>query len=407
MFVERVCRRRAAPDIAGFAASYALLVLTHLPLAVIGSLALLVYAAIRVERTHRVSTVLRLAISVALGLAASAFFWGTMLAELKWIKGSSIAPNPYYDYRLNFLFSRSSLTNLNNWYATLLGLGTIGFLFPALLMTIRLWRNHGRGLKAVIAVTLLSFLMATSLSYPLWALIPKLSEIQFPWRWLAITSLAGSLLLAISLSYWLASLRTNLQPRKLAIIFVFALSIYYIGSMILNGGVYLDRPAFEAMLQDLPGASSFKDWTPVAAADLVHVQKMKAKVEAGDRPVTVTSWNSERRTFHIEPGAETQARLWTYYYPHWQAFGAGRALSVTPSEDGVIQVTVPPEATDVEVVFKEPARVRVTAFVSLFAWFTIAILFASSRAPLLLVNRFFRRREMRKSALIKSALALK
>src|SRR5262249_37482726 len=264
------------------------------------------------------------------------------LAELKWIKGSSIAPNPYYDYRLNFLFSRSSI-NLNNWHATLLGLGTIGFLCPGLLLIIYLWRNHGRGLKAVIAVTVLSFLMATQLSYPLWKLIPKLSEVQFPWRWLAITSLAGSLLLAMSLSYWLASLRTSLQPRKLAVIFVFALSICYVASMILNGGVYLDRPAFEAMLQDLPGASSFKDWTPVAAADLVHVQKMKAKVEAGDRPVTVTSWNSERRTFHLEPGAETHARLWTYYYPHWQAFAAGRALPVTPSDDGVIQVTVPPE----------------------------------------------------------------
>src|SRR6185369_8309076 len=43
-FVERVCRRGRSQDVAGLAATYALLILTHLPLAVMGSLALAVYS---------------------------------------------------------------------------------------------------------------------------------------------------------------------------------------------------------------------------------------------------------------------------------------------------------------------------------------------------------------------------
>src|ERR1041385_5203058 len=232
MFVERICRRRQATDIAGLAASYALLVLTHLPLAVIGSLALLGYALIRLEKKDWAAIIPRLASSVILGLGATVFFWGMMLTELSWIKGSSIAPNPYYDYRMNFVFSRSSLTNLNNWYANLLGLGMIGFLLPAFLLTLRLFRSRERGVKSLIVVSFASLLMATPLSYPLWKVVPKLSEVQFPWRWLAITSLTGSIWLALSIPHFLSSARANLQPRKLAVAFVFALSLFYAGTIL-------------------------------------------------------------------------------------------------------------------------------------------------------------------------------
>src|ERR1044072_3791924 len=305
MFVERICRQNKTRDMAGLSAAFAVLILTHLPLTVIGSLALLVYSLIRLEKKTWASSVLRLGFTVAIGLGASIFFWGTMFAALKWIKGNSIAPNPYYDYRLNFVFSPASLTNLNNWFANLLGFGMIAFLLPAFLMTLRLFRSRERGIKSMIALSFISFLMATSLSYPLWRVIPKLSEVQFPWRWLAITSLTGSILLALSFPHWAASFRQNLQPRKLLFALVFILSLVYVGTVLFDNGLSLKRPAFEAMLRDLPGSLSFKDWTPVTANDLLHIQKMQAKVEAGDRAVSVTSWNPESRTFHIAAGTET------------------------------------------------------------------------------------------------------
>jgi 6-pyruvoyl-tetrahydropterin synthase related domain len=406
LFVERICRHGKARDIAGLSAAYAALVVTHLPLTVIGSLALLAYSLIRLERKIWAATLMRLGLSVALGLGASIFFWGTMLAELKWIKGNSIAQNPYYDYRLNFVFSPSSLTNLNNWFANLLGFAMIGFLLPAFLMSLRMFRSRERGVKSMIALTFISFLMATSLSYPLWKIIPKLSEVQFPWRWLAITSLTGSVLLAMSLPDWFASVRQNFQPRKLAVALVFALSLVYVGSILVDNGMTLKRPAFEAMLSDLPGALSHKDWLPVTANDLQHIQKMQAKVEAGDRVISVTSWNSEHRTFHIAAGTETTARLWTYYYPHWKAFTGGRSLPVAAAEDGSIQVTVPSAAADIEVVFQEPRRSHVAAAISLISWLAIAMV-----ASLGSWRRAHRRKRIsdrsnQSFALIKPSLAL-
>src|SRR6185312_898167 len=84
-FVERICRKRNSDDVAGLAVSFALLILTHLPLAVIGSISLLIYAVLSIERQRLLPTIGRLALAVLLGAAASAFFWTTMLAELSWI----------------------------------------------------------------------------------------------------------------------------------------------------------------------------------------------------------------------------------------------------------------------------------------------------------------------------------
>src|SRR5437016_5986566 len=92
-FTERVCQKRRARDIAGLAACYAILILTHLPLAVIASVALFVYAMARLEWKRRWATLGCLTVSAAIGLAASSFYWITMLFELSWIRADRINPD--------------------------------------------------------------------------------------------------------------------------------------------------------------------------------------------------------------------------------------------------------------------------------------------------------------------------
>ncbi len=378
-FTERVCRDRKVGDIAGLAASFALLVLTHLPLAVIGSISLVIYFLLRVERKHFFSTKGSVALAVVLGLAASAFFWTTMLAELSWIKGNSAEPNPYYDYRLNFLFSSNALTNRNTWYANLLALALIGFLLPAIALVRRFVRDRGasKGLRASFVLTIASFLFATALSRSLWAVIPKLSEVQFPWRWLSITSLAGSLVVAASLAKWKEIFRAHVRPRNLAVAFVFALSLFFIVTQIVVDCDYLDRARFDSMARDVRGAASFKDWLPVAARDLVHLDLKKSKVDAGSRSVMLQSWEPEQRQFHVAPGEGSEARVRTYYYPLWVAKANGQTLPTRAGEDGAILISLPATAVDVTLEFQEPPRVHVAEMVSLLTWLLIGALFLS------------------------------
>lgn len=368
-FVERICRRKNPYDVAGLGAAYALLILTHLPLTVIGSLSLLAYGLLRLEKKTWLTTLYKLGLGVLLGLAASAFFWTTMLAEMSWIKGSASEPNLYYDYRVNFLFSSAALANLNTWYANLLTVALIGFLLPGLVLVVRFLRNSS--LRAMMLLTLVTFLMATPLSRPLWAIVPGLSEVQFPWRWLAITSLSGSVILAASIPKWREKLRTGITPRHLTVALAVVLSLGFIAIKILWQSDYIDRAQFQPMLTEIRGAISFKNWLPIGARDIVHVEKIDGNVQAGARTVTVTSWAPQHRTFHVEPGAETTARVRTYFYPHWVAMADGQQLPISAAQDGVLLVSLPPNATNVDLIFREPPRVRRAAIASGLSWLVI------------------------------------
>lgn len=372
-FVERICRKRNFSDVAGLALAYALLVLTHLPMAVIGSISLGIYVLFRIERGNLLSTLARLAVGVLLGLAASSFFWTTMLAELSWIKGSGADPNIYYNYRVNFLFSPSALTNRNTWYANILALAVLGFLLPGLVLAGRWFRKDSldRGLMAALPLTLITFLMTTGLSRPVWAVIPKLSEVQFPWRWLSVTSLMGALLVAASIPQWIQMLRANVRPRDLAVALALVLSLAFTGTQIIYDSEYVGSARFESMAREVRGAVSFKDWLPAGASELTKVEKMAAVVEAGSRPVTITSWEPERRTFHIAAGNETTARVRTYFYPHWIAKADGRVLPTAATTDGLIEIAAPAQATEIELAFVEPPRTWWFELVTRVSWLLI------------------------------------
>lgn len=74
-FVSRVCRRGKISDVVGLAASLAVLILTHLPLTVIGAICLAIYSLARLKRENFPAQIAKLSGAVALGLMASSFFW--------------------------------------------------------------------------------------------------------------------------------------------------------------------------------------------------------------------------------------------------------------------------------------------------------------------------------------------
>lgn len=377
-FVDRVCRKGKAVDIAGLSVAFALLILLNLPLTLIGSVSLGVYAVLRIKKEMFRQTLLKLGTASLTALAATAFFWSTVLWELRWIKGSTVEPNIYYDYRVNFLFSHSNLTNYGAWYTNLLGLVTIAFLLPALIFVKRALfaKDRDKAFTGIFVMALFSFLMATEISRPVWAILPKLGEVQFPWRWLGITSMFGSILLATSIPKWTERLRDKFRPRDLAIGVALALSVLFLGSQVVWEAEYLQGEEFQSKFPHSPGAPSFKEWLPVWANDMGHMQKMASEVEANNRVVKLNSWEAERRSFQIESGPATEARVRTYYYPLWKATSEGKPLAVRPAEDGALLITIPSGETNVELQFREPRRVDIARFVSDCGWMLIATLLA-------------------------------
>lgn len=354
-FVERVCERGKARDIAGLAASYGLLLFTHLPLAVIGSLALLVYALVRVGGPDKIRKLAKLSLAAGLGLSVSAVYWVTMVAEVGWIGVNQIQRDSSVDYRMNFLLSTFSPDNLNVWWMNIIALMTLLLFVPAFL----LFFKRKVSLKPVIVLTAFALLMSVPLSRPIWKLLQPLQETQFPWRWLVLISMGGSILAAAGLTL----LRELDRAKRIAILGAMAISVVFTLSHVVREAVYFPPQRFETMLTDVRGSASVNYWFPIWARP--GVREMEIPVEAADRSVSITSWQGEQREFSVGPGSATEARIRTFYYPHWTATSDRRILATRPDKDGALLVSVPQDATSVQLNFREPRRTKFSTITSL------------------------------------------
>ncbi len=384
-FTERVCKHRRPRDIAGLAGAYAILILTHLPLAVIGSIALFVYAIVRADAKRRLATFASLALSVAIGLAASASYWTTMLFELKWIRADNINPEPGLNYRDNFVLSTFSPDYLNVWWMNILLLATVAMFWPALVLLRRSGRENIRGelrgLSALFALLFLTMFMATPLSRPVWNLIHPLQDTQFPWRWLTITSMASAIGLAASLPFWRRIAHGRTRSLVVLAAGTFAVAFAFSASHIIREAYWLTQQQFDQKLAEIPGSRGVSQWWPA----WVHepLQSMSTQVEAEDRKLFIESWEPERRVFHASAGHSNVARVRTFFYPHWAAIANGQRLVTSPDKDGALLITLPEKAATITLEFLEPSRVRYAALLTAVGWLAIGILLFTRRRSIL------------------------
>lgn len=196
------------------------------------------------------------------------------------------------------------------------------------------WRRRAMRIKALWGwgIGLLLVFLMTPLSRPLWAILPGLSYVQFPWRWLGPTGLIVALLIGLSVETVKPSLR---WPAA------FAASLFLIlGTLgfVYDGGSRL--PFTRATLTDLhryereqlyPGLTAtgelFPKWVegwPELFPDMLRAYERGEEPDRLDRtslPVEATV-----RTLHLGPLDQsweidvpyrTPIRLGVLGYPGW------------------------------------------------------------------------------------------
>jgi 6-pyruvoyl-tetrahydropterin synthase related domain len=373
-FVDRVCKRGKSRDIAGLAFTYGLLLFTHLPLAVIGSMALLVYALVRIEGPNKFRKLIKLSFGVVLGISVSAIYWVTMVAEVGWITSE---PNRQVDWEYNFLLSHFSPDNLSIWWMNILTLMTLLLCAPAILFFFRGTASHRRVVRPVVIVTAFALFMSLPLSGPIWQVLEPLQKTQFPWRWLAIFSMGASLVAAAALPLvWGAVVKLD-RAKRILIYGAMVISVAFTFSHSMREAQYFSRAKFESMVTDVRGTPSISYWLPIWAH--TNHRKMPTEVEVAEREVTVTSWQPEHRKFSVAAGTATEARVRTFYYPHWTATSDAGVLPTRPDTDGALLISLPPNATSIELDFREPRRNKFSTIVSLSGLIIIGTLAAPLR----------------------------
>src|SRR5690606_14591214 len=87
--------------------------------------------------------------------------------------------------------------------------------------------------------------------------------------------------------------------------------------------------------------------------------------------IRVVDWENTERDFDVSEGSETEARIATFYYPHWTANVNGNAAAISKADDGTILIPLPAESAHVTLTFREPSLYRVAAVISLAAWLVL------------------------------------
>ena len=362
-FVERVCERGKARDIAGLALSFGILVFTHLPLTVIGSFALLAYAVVRIHGPSKIRTIAKLTLGAALGLIASAVYWVTMVSEMRWIRVNEINPIASAHYSNNFILSTFSPDNLSVWWMNILLMMTLLLFVPALLLLSKRSTSPRKAMRPVVALTAFALFMSVPLSRPIWWLLKPLQETQFPWRWMTLISMGGAILAAAGLPLISSSVKISDRAKRIAIIGAITFSIVFTGAHVVREAQCFPGRSFESMLTAVRGTSSVNYWIPIWSR--AEVRPMATQVEVADRTVTVNAWAPEHREFSVTAGPATEARVKTFYYPHWTAKNDSIDLPTRADDDGALLISLPANATSVELDFREPQASELSTIASL------------------------------------------
>jgi hypothetical protein len=343
------------------------------------------------------------ALLLALGL--SAFFWLPAMWEQRYVHIDRLLVPPVFVYWNNFvslgeLFSMPLAIQpdlLNPSPPRGLGLLPLLLALPALAA---LWRWRGGRRRQVAffgaAVLLYAFLM-TAASEPLWASVPLLEFVQFPWRLLGPAAIGLAMFIAatveLGVELWRARAGTGASLVAAGTIAVLVLSSLFWFDPRYCGGLedpaIGDLAAYEqatdtigttAKGEYLPRSVRLYPPQPVPAPDRFAAATLPEGVqllEQSDRPL--------RASAILEAEAPVQITANVFAYPGWRALVDGEEVMVTPEEDyGRVTFSLPAGRYEVVISFGETPLRLAADVVSGASMLLLMLLFwryRNSKAP--------------------------
>jgi len=378
VFLSRVCRRNKMSDVIGLGFSLAALVLTHLPLTVIGAICLVFYGSTLLRRGDMFFQLTRIVGGIALGLAGSAFFWVKVMQERDFLAKTLVYPDDWLDYRLHFLVTplqhfqtglQSSIYETATFFYDLMFLCAVVLAIAFSIPFLKWASGRFRALKGVIIVFLLSCFLITPASTPVWDHLPVLQEVQFPWRWIAVVSITAPVIASAGLKPLLEWYRTNRRPYALMITGCLLAILTFSISQIIRQAPFIPKAEVESRIENVATEKGFTFWWTLWARK--EAFDVNEKILAVDRTAVVQKWDSTYREFLVTPGEPEEVRVAVFYHPNWHAVVNGTAVSTSPGPDGALLIPLSREMSDVRVSFIETRLVQFAQTLSILFWLSM------------------------------------
>lgn len=378
LFATRVCNGSRVRDIMLLGLSFAILILTHIPTTLIGSVGLFAYCLLLIQKENFLKTLFRLGASVSISILLAAFHWVKLATEIGWLSHNSPKyTKGYYDFSV-YLFplyfnAGEKFVQRNLWLIDIAITLTILLIVP-ILISYFLSPKGSKERKTFIALSGTSVLAIFLLSYLstfVWTAIPTLQKIQFPWRWLSLLSLFAAVSFATALNFLLDRYTSfKVITRYAALILIVIVVLFgFTQSIIFSDPI--ERSKFETNIVKWQNDVGCQCWWTIWGKP--EALDQKTNVIAGGRKTSISNWGHETREFTVAPGEPTNIAVATFYYPFWKARINGIDAAVEKGANGEIIIPVSGERSSVDLTFEEPVKVRVAAFVSFLSWILLIL----------------------------------
>ncbi len=355
-FIYRVCKRGRPSDVLGLAISFAALLLTHLPLTVIGAICFSIYGLSLLRKEKLISQIIKLSGGAALGLAASSFFWIKVIQERDLLAKTLNYSDPWLDYRLHFLLTpiqnligelqtriyetSAFFYDLMLFYAVLL---TLAFTVPFMIRA----KDKFTELQGVWLIFLASVFLAVPFSRLVWDVLPLLQEVQFPWRWLSVVSLCGSVLAASRLNILFDWFKNKKRPLALIISGCFFAFAAFSTSQIIRQAPFIPVSETVLTMENTRTDKGFTFWWTIWTKE--EVFKVKDKILVANRSVHIKKWTATEKDFQISAGEAEYVRIAVFYHPNWEAKINGTTVETKPDESGAMRISLPKNSSSVKI----------------------------------------------------------
>ena len=383
-------RRFLSLDTLGLTVALAALILTHLPLTLIGIIGLGVYflSQTRWSFPKSLNDAVQISIAGILSLAATSFFWMKVVQERFMMAKTSVYEEVVINYDFNFLLTflqtydgvSYEVSFIPFFYDLVLLLTVLSVLPMALIGLSKEYNAEKSVWRGVWLTFVFSIFIATVLSKPLWDHLPLLFEVQFPWRWLNIVSVLAPILAAGGFSTCRQWSKNEKQRSSSILIFgLILVSLTLSLSWAVSTGKYIAPDHSEAHAAKAITEEGFKFWWPIWTRENFN-QISSEKVLAPGRQITVTEWTALDRRFSIEAGAPQNVRVALFYHPNWRVFIDHQPVPANPDSTGAITFAVPAEKSDITIQFTETNEVLAGRKISMAAWTVLVFLFLTTLA---------------------------
>jgi len=353
------------------AAGSALLLLAHPALAPFFFPGLLLFAAAR----RAFKPVL---IGCVLGALLAAWSFLPASLERGALKLDDAIRAGYFHYRDHFSYPEQLLWSPWGFGLSVAGRGD-GMSFrvgPQLLLlaAVAAWRLRSREAWGLWAMALVAAFLATPLSAPIWDALPLLHAVQFPWRALAVTAFALSLLCGAAFAE---------GPRGAALEplwrrpWIGAVALVLLGLPLASPSGFrdgIDERAFapERIARDAlrPGTAGIFEPRGAPAAPW---SPQKVRIAEGRASAEVTSFRAHRIEARVVAATAGRLAFTVNDFPGWRASIDGKPAPIEP-QGGRISVRFEPGPHSVELRFgASPLRraawaVSLATLVGVLAW---------------------------------------